>query len=136
MRAEQVRQPCIFETAGEHLAHRVRCVETLDELLTFAFGRVERFGALLKEFERDLLSLAGKNLGAIKRAYSEGLVPISQVIQAQRQVLELEVAYLDILPKYILALIDLETVTATSPFLKRDYLASTTELIANLENAN
>ena len=90
----------------------------------------------MREFERDLLSLAGKNLGAIKRAYSEGLIPISQVVQAQRQVLELEVAYLDILPNYILALIELQTATATSPSLKRDYLASTTELINNLEKDN
>ena len=91
---------------------------------------------MMREFERDLLSLAGENLEAIKRAYSEGLVPISQVVQAQRQVLELEVAYLYILPNYILALIELQTATATSPSLKRDYLASTTELITNLKKDN
>ena len=104
--------------------------------VALAYGRAERFEAMMREFERDLLSLAGENLEAIKRAYSEGLVPISQVVQAQRQVLELEVAYLYILPNYILALIELQTATATSPSLKRDYLASTTELITNLKKDN
>ena len=101
--------------------------------VALAYGRAKRFEAILREFEQQLLSAARKNLDAIKRAYSEGLVPISQVVQAQRQVLELEVAYLDILPNYILALIDWGTATATSPSLKRDYLASTTELIADLK---
>ena len=100
-----------------------------------ATARIEKYRILAENYRQNVLALSQENLKEIKEAFRQGLIPIGRVIQAQQQSLDLRTAYLDILPNYLFALIDLETAKASSPFLNRDYLASTTELGSKLANS-
>ena len=62
----------------------------------------------------------------MRRGYSEGLIPASQVIQTQQQQATLRTAFLNATASYLQALVDLETATASSPFLKKDFLEERT----------
>jgi cobalt-zinc-cadmium efflux system outer membrane protein len=72
---------------------------------------------ILKRYERDSLPVAEKNVRLLRRSYGDGLTDINSVLQAQRQLIELQTSYLESLVEFKAALTALESATAaTTPF--------------------
>lgn len=84
-----------------------------------ARAEVLRLLPVVKQYEEESLKLSEDNARILHRSYSDGLVPISSVIQAQQQLVEIREAYTDSLKDFVRASTDLETALASSPFLLR-----------------
>lgn len=77
-------------------------------------------------YRRDLLPALAQTNALVRKGYSEGLIPATQVIQVQQQQTTLRASFLTATANYLQALVDLETATASSPFLKKDFLQDRT----------
>lgn len=82
-----------------------------------AHHRVEDLGAVTERYRTRVTPLTSENVRLAQEGYQHGLVPVTQVVQVQRQQSELRTAYLDALAQYRQAAIELETAAATSPLL-------------------
>jgi cobalt-zinc-cadmium efflux system outer membrane protein len=72
---------------------------------------VQRLQASLDSYAHDMLPLSERNVQLAQKGYRQGLVPIVDVIQAQRQLGELNAAWLDAKDRYRQALARLDTAT-------------------------
>ena len=72
---------------------------------------------LVNQYEAGLLPIAERNVGLAEKGYGEGLIPIVELVQAQRQQSELKMAALATLDQYLLALSRLHTATGNYPLL-------------------
>ncbi len=77
---------------------------------------------VVRTYHRDLLPSLTRTTALLYKGYGEGLVAPTQIIQAQQQRATLLSSVVAANTTYIQALIGLETATASSPFLKRDFL--------------
>jgi outer membrane protein TolC len=77
-------------------------------------------------YRRDLLPALSQTTSLVRNGYNEGLIPPTQVIQIQQQQTTLRSSFLTATANYLQALVDLETATGSSPFLKKDFLQGTT----------
>lgn len=84
--------------------------------------RAERFGGLLATYRKNLLPLVAQNTDLLRQGYSAGKADFSLIVQSQTQRGTLRTGYADALRDRALALADLQTATASSPFLKVDFL--------------
>lgn len=95
-------------------------LEALDLKIRTEIEAAERRGRglrpLLSRYEKSSVPTAEKNLRLLRQSYGNGLTDINSVLQAQRQLVELRMSYLDTLLEFEAALTDLETATA-SPHL-------------------
>ena len=71
---------------------------------------------------RELIPQLSETSALVRKGYTEGLIPATQVVQMQQQQTTLRSAFLTANANYLQTLIDLETATASSPFLKKDFL--------------
>jgi cobalt-zinc-cadmium efflux system outer membrane protein len=83
-----------------------------------AHRRVDELAEVTERYRVRLVPLTDQNVRLSQDAYRQGLVNVTQVVQAQRQHGELQSAYLDALIQYRRALTELEVAAATSRFLK------------------
>jgi outer membrane protein TolC len=65
----------------------------------------------LSDYQRNNLELSERNVRLVQQGYSQGLVPISDVVLIQRQQGELNIAYLNALDLYLQALARLHIAT-------------------------
>lgn len=65
--------------------------------------------SLLKTYDAGLMPVAERNVGLAEKGYSQGLVSVVEVVQAQRQQAELKAAQLATLDQYLQALARLRT---------------------------
>lgn len=84
-----------------------------------ALLQVEGIFSHLSEYQARSLRLAEDNVRLLKDSYSQGLVGISAVIQAQQQLADIKQGYADLLGEFLKALTNFETVTASSPFWEK-----------------
>jgi len=84
-RIAALRQDIIAEVAGAH-------------------GEVMRLQASLSQYAQRQFPLSERNVRLAQQGYSQGLIPLSDVVQAQRQHTELNAAYLATLDLYVQAL--------------------------------
>ena len=83
-----------------------------------AFNRLERLQPLVQQHRQETLKLAEDNIALLQKGYAQGLVSIALVIQAQQQLAALRQSFWEIVGQFARSQTDLETATATSPFLK------------------
>jgi len=87
-----------------------------------ALARALKLRDAVGNYRRDLLPALSQTSSLVRKGYDEGLLPATQVIQVQQQQTTLRSSFLTATGNYLQALVDLETTTASSPFLKKDFL--------------
>jgi outer membrane protein, heavy metal efflux system len=91
-----------------------------------ALARAMKLRSAVGNYRRDLLPALSQTNSLVRKGYNEGLIPATQVIQVQQQQTTLRSSFLTATANYLEALVDLETATASSPFLKKDFLRDVT----------
>ncbi len=71
-----------------------------------------RLQTTLQQYKKNMLPLSERNVRLAQQGYSQGLIPVVEVVQAQRQQTELNAQYLNILDQFLQALSCLNTATA------------------------
>lgn len=87
-----------------------------------AAERAARLGAALENYERDLLPLINQNTSLLQQGYQVGKVDFTQILQSQNQRAALRVTSVDLARDRALALIDLQTATASNRLLVPELL--------------
>ncbi len=109
-------------TAGQ-ARQRVEAL-TLSIRSEIATGLAQAFKLreVVRTYHRDLLPSLTRTTDLLHKGYGQGLVAPTQIIQAQQQRATLLSSVVAANTTYIQALIALETATASSPFLQKDFL--------------
>jgi cobalt-zinc-cadmium efflux system outer membrane protein len=100
---------------------------TIRSEIATALSRAFKLREVVRKFSGTLLPMLNQTTDLIRRGYAEGLLAPAQVIQAQQQRATLRSAFLGANTNYLEALVELETATASSRFLKKDFLIERTE---------
>jgi cobalt-zinc-cadmium efflux system outer membrane protein len=80
-----------------------------------AGDRLRRLADILRQYRDESLKLSEQNVALTQKGYSDGLIGVTAVIQAQQQFIELRLNYLDTLAEFERALTDWQTATASIP---------------------
>lgn len=91
-----------------------------------ALARARKLREAVGNFRGELLPGLANTDALVRKGYAEGLLPATQVIQVQQQQAALRTSFLTATANYLQALVDLETATASSPFLNKDFLQERT----------
>jgi cobalt-zinc-cadmium efflux system outer membrane protein len=78
------------------------------------YAEAERLQQAVSAYQRNMLALSARNVRLAQQGYNQGLIPIVDVVQAQRQQGELNIAYLNTLDQYLQALARLRTAVGTN----------------------
>ena len=78
-----------------------------------AYAEVGRLRQIVDDYTRNLLPVSERNAQLAQKGYGEGLVPIVEVVQAQRQQGDITAAYLGALDQYLQAWSRLQVAAAT-----------------------
>jgi len=109
--------------AAEQARHQFEAQQlTIRSEIATAMARAVKLREAVGNYRRDLLPSLTQTNSLVRKGYSEGLIPATQVIQVQQQQTTLRASFLTATANYLQALVDLETATASSPFLKKDFL--------------
>jgi len=76
-----------------------------------AYAETERLQQALSAYQQNNFELSERNVRLVQQGYSQGLVPISDVVLIQRQQGELNIAYLNTLDQYLQAFVKLHIAT-------------------------
>ena len=76
-----------------------------------AYQEVQRLENILTSYTGNMLPLSDRNVNLAQQAYAQGQIPITEVVQAQRQQSDLHIAYLNVLDQYLKARVQLATAT-------------------------
>ncbi len=74
-----------------------------------AYAEASRLQAALSQYDKSMLPVSASNVRLAQQGYREGLVPVFEVMQAQRQQADLNSAYLATLDQFTQALVRLHT---------------------------
>lgn len=93
------------QASGDQASARIAALrqDILAEVAS-AHGEVMRLQASLSQYGERQFPLSERNVRLAQHGYSQGLIPLSDVVQAQRQQSELNLAYLSTLDLYLQAL--------------------------------
>jgi cobalt-zinc-cadmium efflux system outer membrane protein len=100
---------------------------TIRSEIATALSRAFKLREVVRKFSGTVMPTLNQTNDLIRRGYEEGLLAPAQVIQAQQQRATLRSAFLSANTNYLEALVELETATASSRFLKKDFLIERTE---------
>jgi cobalt-zinc-cadmium efflux system outer membrane protein len=101
--------------ARARLAARERAVEAEIEA---ARRRATELSRVAREYEESLLPRAQRNVELLERAYRQGLVAITTLVQAEQQLADTVLRRAETLGELRQAEVDLETAAAASPLLR------------------
>ena len=90
--------------------------------IAVAGERAARIGAALETYERSLLPLISQNTAVLQQGYREGKADFTQILQSQNQRATLRIAAVDLARDRALALVDLQTATASNRLLAPELL--------------
>ena len=99
---------------------------TIRTEIATGLARAFKLREVVKTYAGTLLPALTQTTNLMRKGYAEGLVAPTQIIQAQQQRATIRTSYLGAYTTYVSALVDLETASASSPFLKKDFLESRT----------
>ena len=77
-----------------------------------AENQMRRLLDILHQYREDSIKLAEENIALLQKGYADGLVTITAVIQAQQQLTDLRLSYLESLAGFVRAKTEWETATA------------------------
>ncbi|HEX8078506.1 MAG TPA: TolC family protein, partial [Chthoniobacterales bacterium] len=113
--------------AGEQARHQFEAQRlAIRAEIATARARALKLRAALNEYPNNITAALAPTNELLRKGYNEGLIPASQVIQVRQQQTALRSTFLTATANYLQALVDLETATASSPFLNRDFLQERT----------
>lgn len=76
-----------------------------------AYQEAQQLATVLASYSSNTLPLSDRNAQLARRAYLQGQIPITEVVQIQRQQSELNIAYLKVLHQYLKARVRLAAAT-------------------------
>lgn len=77
-----------------------------------AENQMRRWLGILRQYREESIKLAEENIALLQKGYADGLVTITAVIQAQQQLTDLRLSYLESLAGFVRAKTEWETATA------------------------
>jgi cobalt-zinc-cadmium efflux system outer membrane protein len=93
------------QASGDQARARIAALQLdIDGEVAGAYGEVMRLQASLSQYGQRQFPLSGRSVRLAQQGYSQGLIQLSDVVQAQRQQTELHGAYLSTLDLYLQAL--------------------------------
>ena len=108
--------------AAKQARQQVEALElSIRSEIATALARAVKLREVARNYSGKLLPSLSRTHDLVRKGYAEGLVAPPQIIQAQQQRATLRTSFLAANTSYIQALVDLETATASSPFLKKDF---------------
>ena len=111
--------------AAQQAQQQVEALQlTIQSEIATALARATKLREVVRNYSGKLLPALTRTTDLVRKGYAEGLVAPTQIIQAQQQRATLRTAFLGANTSYVQALVDLETATASSPFLKKDFFIS------------
>lgn len=115
------------KAAAEQARQRVEALQlSIRSEIATGLARAIKLRDVVNKYSGQLLPALTRTTDLLRTGYAEGLVAPTQIIQAQQQRATLRTAFLTASTNYFQALVDLETATASSPFLKKDFLTTQT----------
>ena len=84
-------------------------------------AEASRLHAALDQYGAGILPISQSNVKLAQQGYSQGLIPVFEVVQAQRQQADLNATYLSTLDQYLQALVRLHT--AIGDYIPKDGIA-------------
>lgn len=115
------------KAAAEQARQRVEALQlSIRSEIATGLARAFKLRGVVNKYSEQLLPALTRTTDLLRTGYAEGLVAPTQIIQAQQQRATLRTAFLTASTNYFQALVDLETATASSPFLKKDFLTTQT----------
>ena len=99
---------------------------TIRTEIAAGLARAYKLRDVVKTYGGTLLPALTQTTALLRKGQAEGLIEPTQLIQAQQQRATLRTSYLGAYTTYVSALVDLETSSASSPFLRKDFLQSRT----------
>lgn len=84
--------------------------------------RARLLNEVLGTYDKQVLPLLQQSIDTLRSGYASGLTNLSDVIQNRVQQFSLQASQVEARRNYVLALVDLQTASGGSPFLKTDYL--------------
>jgi len=86
--------------------------------------RAGRFLDVARSLRETALPLADRNIELLREGHAQGLVAVSQLVQAQEQRLDVQTSYLEAYREYAEALVAAATAAGSSPYLRHDLVQS------------
>ena len=98
--------------AGTQADARVEALKlSINNEVASAYAEAERLQQAISAYQGSMLALSARNVRLAQQGYNQGLISIVEVVQAQRQQGELNMAYLNTLDQYLQALARLRIAT-------------------------
>ena len=111
--------------AGEQARQQVEALRlSIRSEIATGRARALKLREVTRNYRGKLLPSLARTADLVRKGYAEGLVAPTQIIQVQQQRATLRAAFLSANTSYIQTLVDLETATASSPFLQKDFLTT------------
>ena len=103
--------------AGDQASARITALRLgIESEVASVYAEAERLREIIAGYQRDMLPIGERNVRLAQQGYNQGLVSIVEVVQAQRQLGELNNAYLTGLDQYLQTLARLRN--AAGDYLK------------------
>ena len=98
--------------AGTQADARIEALKlSISNEVASAYAEAERLQQAISTYQGSMLTLSARNVRLAQQGYNQGLISIVEVVQAQRQQGELNMAYLNTLDQYLQALARLRIAT-------------------------
>lgn len=113
------------KAAADQARRQVEALQlSIKSEIATGLARATKLREVVRTYSGKLLPSLTRTTDLVRKGYAEGLVAPTQIIQAQQQRATLRSSFLAANTSYVQALVDLETATASSPFLKKDFFIS------------
>ena len=100
------------EAAGAQAYARIEALKlSIGNEVASAYAETERLQLALSEYQRNMLTLSARSVRLAQQGYTQGLIPVGDVVLMQRQQGELNMSYLNTLDQYLQALAKLHIAT-------------------------
>ena len=98
--------------AGTQAYARIEALKlSISNEVASAYAEAERLQQAVSAYQGSMLALSARNVRLAQQGYNQGLISIVEVVQAQRQQGELNMAYLNTLDQYLQSLARLRIAT-------------------------
>jgi cobalt-zinc-cadmium efflux system outer membrane protein len=115
------------QAAADQAAAQVEALElTIRNEIATGLARARKLREIVNTYRTSLVPMLTATTKLLATGQEQGLIEPAQFIQAQLQRGTLLISFLTSYSNYFQALIDLETASASSPFLKKDFLETRT----------
>lgn len=91
----------------------------IENQVASAYAAATGLGAVLSDYRKELLPVAERNVALAQKGYAQGLVTILEVVQAQRQLGDVQSSYLTTFDQYLQERVRLHVAVSDYPLLSQ-----------------